>query len=215
MTRQAIMRNQEKKRVRSHTRRRSLRWLFVVGIALAIVTGWVTLTIQSQRKAKVVGDAIEKEGGVVRYQVTWFGKLLRNDFLVQVFYVGLDGERVHDAALVHLEELNDVSVLSLQGTSVTDAGLVHLRGLKGLKVLFLDRSKITGKGLINLQHLRALWFLDLSGTQITDRELENLRGFTQVRLLDLDDTRVTDSGVDKLHRALPRCLITCERSTAH
>ena len=92
--------------------------------------------------------------------------------------------------------------LRLNGTRITDAGLVHLEGLTGLRELRLPRE-ITDAGLAHLKGLTELRVLFIP-PQITDAGLAHLEGLTGLRTLHIPYFRVTDAGVRALDEALPR-----------
>jgi hypothetical protein len=161
----------------------SLRSLFILTFLAAIACSWLAVTMQNQRKQKAAAEAIEKMGGRVSYELTWLGRLLRDDSLVAVTCVLLDHTRVTDAALVHLQGLRQLQVLAIDNSTVTDAGLVHLRGVSQMQWLMLSSTQVTDAGLVHLQAL------------------------SQLRTLDLRDTKVTGEGIKKLQQALPHCRI--------
>jgi hypothetical protein len=65
--------------------------------------------------------------------------------------VGFIGNRITDAALVHLEKLYRLEILELGQTNVTDAGLVHLKGVPMLLYVDLTGTKVTDKGIAELE----------------------------------------------------------------
>jgi Leucine-rich repeat (LRR) protein len=66
-------------------------------------------------------------------------------------------------------------MLYLEGTKVTDAGLVHLEGLNQLEAVNLNNTKVTDVGIEHLHGLTKLRFLWISGTQVTNAGREKLR----------------------------------------
>jgi hypothetical protein len=217
-----------------------LRSLFILTFVVATACSWLAVAIQNQRRQKVVADAIEKAGWIVRSERTWLGRLLGDDSLVRVTDVDLCGNRglTTDAELVHLESLNelqwlwlaetqvsDASLVHIRGlahlqgvnlsnTMVTDVGLVHLRGLSQLKRLALDWDNVTDAGLVHLQWLRDLRDLQLCGTKITDVGLVHLYGLGELRSLDVRGTAVGDDGIHKLQQALPECQVLWDKDRA-
>jgi hypothetical protein len=210
-----------------------LRSLFVLTLLVAIGMSWLTVTIQSQRRQFQAAEAIKKAGGRPEIELTWLGKLLRDDSLVRVTRVDLCGDastdarlerlleclnhlpqlhtlslwnsRVTDAGLERLEGLRQLRNLHLGDTEITDAGLVHLKGMTQLRTLDLSGTQVTDAGLQRLKGLTHLRTLHLSGTQVTDAGLEHLKGLTQLQTLCLAITKVSDVGVECLQRALPNC----------
>jgi hypothetical protein len=69
----------------------------------------------------------------------------------------------------------NLTMLYLEGTKVTDAGLVHLEGLNQLEAVNLNNTKVTDVGIEHLHGLTKLRFLWISGTQVTNAGREKLR----------------------------------------
>jgi hypothetical protein len=128
-----------------------LRSLFLLTLLVGIGMGWLTVTIQGQRRQDVVAQAIWKAGGIVKSEPTWLGKLLRDDSLVNVTAVALIGEPTTDDGLENLQGLSQLQDLWLDSTQVTDVGLMHLQGLSQLRKLTLSRTKVTDEGVNKLQ----------------------------------------------------------------
>ena len=101
----------------------------------------------------------------------------------------------------------EVLLVNLEGTKITDAGLVHLEPLTNLQELDLGSTEITDVGLVHLKGLTKLQTLDLGSTKITDAGLVHLKGLTKLEELGLRNTKVSDAGVKKLQQALPKCKI--------
>jgi hypothetical protein len=221
----------------------SLRTLMVLMLVFGCGLGWLVSKIKLVREqteaVKAIGELggrVEYEpasGGMARTAVTWVGKLLREDWSMDVravFYFGstqvtdaglshlrgltqlqelhLGSTRVTDVGLEHVQGLTQLKKLSLNSTPVTDAGLEHLRGLTQLQCLWLDSTQITDAGLSHLRGLTQLNLLSLDGTQVTDAGLSHLQGLTQLQGLFLDSTQVTGAGVNELKKALPNCQFT-------
>ena len=52
-----------------------------------------------------------------------------------------------NAGLIHIKDLNKLTILNVAGTAVTDAGLEHLKDFKSLIWLNMCGTKVTAKGL--------------------------------------------------------------------
>src|SRR4051812_39731874 len=74
--------------------------------------------------------AIKNTGGIVVRDQSRQGSPVKS--------VRLNGTRVTDAELAHLEGMTELESLSLISTHVTDAGLAHLSGLAGLRSLIVS-----------------------------------------------------------------------------
>ncbi len=119
----------------------------------------------------------------------------------------MQGDKVTDAIIAPLKEVQTLTDLNLAGTKITDAGLANLKDLKNLSVLHLEGTKITDSGLANLKALDGLVYLNLFNTAVTDAGLENLKGLKNLHHLYLWETKVTDAGAKKLQAALPQLQI--------
>ena len=90
---------------------------------------------------------------------------------------------------------------------MTDAGLVHLNNLDRLERLHIMYLPITDSGLTHIKGLSELEILKLEQINITDAGLVHLHGLTQLQELTVRSTRVTAAGLEKLRSALPNCNI--------
>ena len=137
----------------------------------------------------------------------------------EVLLVNLEGTKITDAGLVHLEPLTNLQELDLGSTEITDMGLVHLKGLTKLQTLDLGSTKITDAGLAHLKGLQLTSLvipndaktdlglkhfcealethtvLYLKGWNITDAGLVHLKGMTNLQELGLVQTKITDAGL--------------------
>ena len=180
----------------------TLRSLFLLTLFVAIGMSWLATTIQEQRRQKAVADAIREEWGQADYQVTWLGKLLRDDSLVRVTRVAFfKKSSPADLALAHLDTLRQLQVVDVWRTTLTDAGLAHLDGLNQLEKLRLYRTRVTDAGWMHIKGLCQLRRLSLwPGTNVTDADLVYLEGLSWLEWLFLDHTQITDSGLCILKR---------------
>jgi len=121
-----------------------------------------------------------------------------DDHFDLVVSINLDGKRITDKDLAHLECLTDLVELNLDRTPITDEGLEHLKRLKKLRCLLLIETHVTAAGLAQLEDLTELRVLDLSRTQVTDEGLPHLAGLAKMKNLQLDGTPVTDAGLAHL-----------------
>ena len=72
---------------------------------------------------------------------------------------------------------------------------------------------MTSKGLKSLAKLPKLDSLEINFTSLRDTDLELLSALTGLKTLNIKATEVTPTGVEKLHKALPRCQIISEHGT--
>ena len=107
---------------------------------------------------------------------------------------------ITDDQLIHLTEMESLTVLDLSNTSVTDRGLIYLQNLPALEELRLWETRVTDAGLAVLGRMRSLRILGLGGTQITDAGLPHLQGLEHLRILQLWGTAVEGHGLAALHR---------------
>jgi Leucine-rich repeat (LRR) protein len=185
--------------------KRHLWWLLVPVMAGLLLAGFQFSLFYRQQAAI---QQIEKLGGRVvtthgepRW-IQWLigGKSLR--IFEQATVVNLSQNKVEDADLIHLRNLNGLQRLNLNETRITDDGLRHLEWLTGLKALDLSGTQISGKGLEYLHGLTALEYLYLSQTKVGNADLRHLKGLTSLRHLDVAGTAVSDEGVDEIKRHL-------------
>ena len=168
----------------------SLRSLFLLTVAIAVLLGW---TIYKVRQEGIAVTALRKFGCSVDYDyrdptsgappiLEQLRKLLGEDESRSVTRVdgsNIDGKltsHITDAGLVHLQGWPHVHDVRLAGTHITDVGLVHLEGLSQFITLVLTNTRVTGDGLVHLQGLRKLGVLYLDGTQVMDAGLAHLQG---------------------------------------
>jgi hypothetical protein len=196
----------------------SLRTLFVMVLALAILCRWFAAERERSHRQRETVEWILKKGSDVRYD--WeFGtdakelpnvqprgpELIRN-LLGDDFFNDIRGAYLYsdttfrdititDADLKHLETLIRLQTLVLDGTQVTDAGLEHLNGMKHLQSLHLDNTTVTDAGLEHLKRMAELQHLSLVRTKVTDVGLESLKGLPQLNELILEGTQITDAGL--------------------
>ena len=103
--------------------------------------------------------------------------------------------------LVHLANLQRLTVLSFADTHITDAGLAHLSGMGELRTLHITNAQISGEGFQSAG-LQRLMNLFLGGSQITDGGLMQIASFPNLTSLNLSRTQITDAGITQL-RGLP------------
>ena len=111
-------------------------------------------------------------------EIRWIGGAVErdeNDPQRPAVTVLLDGARISDKDLSHVEKLVDLQRLSLRNSQISDAGLEHLRGLHELGWLYLSQTQVTDRGLDQLKDLSKIQELGLQGTRISDEGLGFLR----------------------------------------
>ena len=90
---------------------------------------------------------------------------------------------------------------------MTNAGMAHLKNLDMLERLHINYLPITDTGLAHIRGLDNLQILKLVQTNVTDEGLLYLHGLTKLKEVNLLGTKVTVAGVRKLREALPNCKI--------
>ena len=173
----------------------SLRSFILLVVIVAIPCSWLTVEMKQERNQKVAAEEIEKLGGKVKSEVTWLGRLLRDNSLVSVTQANLFGTRITDTELLHFQNLRQLQILELTITKVSDDGLAYLQGVKRLEVLILDNTGISDPGLARLEGLSRLLVLVLDNTKVTDAGLVHLEGLKHLRWLHLNNTIITDAGL--------------------
>ena len=112
-------------------------------------------------------------------EIRWIGGSVErdeNDPKKPAVTILLDGARISDEDLSHVEKLVDLQRLSLRNSQISDAGLEHLRGLHELRWLYLSQTQVTDRGLGQLKELTKIQELGLQGTRLSDEGLGLLAG---------------------------------------
>lgn len=187
-------------------RKRYLWWLLVPVMAGLLLAGFQFSLFFRQQAAiqqiENLGGRVVTTHGDPRW-LRWLigGKSLR--IFEEATVVNLNQNKVKDADLIHLRNLNGLQRLNLNETKITDDGLRHLEWLVGLKAVDLSGTPITGNGLEHLRNLTALEYLYLSQTRVGDADLRHLKGLTSLSHLDVTGTAVSHEGVEEIKRHLP------------
>ncbi len=119
--------------------------------------------------------------------------------LTDLVAIHLPGDDVDDGRLASLKRFHNLRVLDLSDNDrVTNAGIAHLANLDRLMNLRLGWTGIDDVGLIHLKKLTRLQYLDLTGTRITDAGSPHLKLLGRVEFLDLQGTGVTDAALNEI-----------------
>ena len=146
----------------------SLRSLFVLTTIVAIFFAWLGYRYREAQRARAI---VSEMGGSVSIWNYWDHRW------GQVTTVNLSQTEINDRALARIaSEVPGVRVLLVEGTRITDDGLVHLQKLHNLDVLFFSDTQISDRGLEHLQRLPNLTFLQAHRTSITDAGVAELKG---------------------------------------
>ena len=97
---------------------------------------------------------------------------------------------------------------------MTDAGMRHLKNMNTLEHLHIKYLPITDKGLAHISTLDNLQVIKLTHSNVTDAGLLHLHGLTKLKEVNLLGTKVTLAGVRKLREALPNCNIIAGAASA-
>jgi hypothetical protein len=184
---------------RRRSRSRSIRWLLVGALLVALVAlahsiFWSTVArspVGRQAAAEKARAALQKQGFhvapghgagkvivVADPQVTDAGlKELKEPHaeLKGLAELDLYSTQITDAGLKELKEFTSLESLQLSATRVTDAGLKELKEFRSLRTLKLDRTRVTDAGLKELKELKNLQWLGIRGTHVTFRALRELQ----------------------------------------
>ena len=177
-----------------------LRSLMLLVVVVAILCSWIAIEMRQERKQRAVAEEIGKLGGKTETEVTWLGRLLRDDSLVSVTQANLFCTAINDTELLHFQELRQLRVLEFTNTKVSDAGFAYLQGMRRLEVLVLNDTRVSDANLARLEGLSQLLVLVLDGTEVTDAGLVHLQGLRQLKWLHLDNTKITDAGLVHLQQ---------------
>lgn len=188
----------------------SLRTLFVMIAAAAVVLGLFSVnTVHTVRQQRFLDTVCQNGGGI-----SYLGAS-RNPPLVlpwpEDFFQGpshdsvggiAPGPACGNAELLQFDlgDLPDLTSVSLGWTPIGDSGLAALENLSGLETLTLG-PRTTDKGLVHLKKLSNLERLTLRGTAVTGAGLAHLNCWPQLEYLDLGATQITDAGLVHLSHA--------------
>ena len=122
--------------------------------------------------------------------------------------LGLTGEHLTDAQLVHISNLTGLKKLRLiLADKVTDAGIEALRNLLLLEDLTLQGVALSDEGLPiigRMQNLRRFAIIDGA---ISNRGLRIFKQLPNLKQLHIQDTRATSEGIEMLRFDLPNVTI--------
>lgn len=68
--------------------------------------------------------------------------------------LNMEGSRIEDADLQHLQKIQNLKLLDLRGTHVTDKGLPSILPVKSLRSLNLTGTRVTSEGVEALRKAR-------------------------------------------------------------
>ena len=211
----------------------SLRSLFVVMTAFAIVFAIVAAKVRKSLDPAGIRETIERHGGTVdvdgirRCAPNWVQTLLGTEYDGNIVCVHFFDAEVSDDALLclrrlpflkticvqdcsisddtvsHLRRLDSARDLYFINTDIGDTGVARLKGMESLDILGLARTKITDKSMEHVTHMPALRILDVRRTGVTDVGLRHLEKVRGLDVLLITDTKVTDDGIMRLKESLP------------
>ena len=114
------------------------------------------------------------------------------DWIHDVGYVLLEGDRADDQTLAKVSKLSNVRFLVLWSNSrVTERGYAHIGGMKSLTCLSLQHSHLTDAGMRHLTELSQLKQLELNNTLISDNSIDHLRAFSEIEQLYISGTTIS------------------------
>ena len=109
--------------------------------------------------------------------------------------IGLGGNDLTDAMLVHLKDLSHLKKIKIFSSNISGDGLEFIKGLGELTILGVSLTNINDTGLAHIQNMSQLEELDLGYTKITSDGLAHLKRLTHLRHLKIGNTTVTDAGL--------------------
>ena len=200
-------------------RRRWLRpTLGVMMIVVLVVGGSLGWLARSARKQSMAITAIQKNGGVVRYDWQFrAGKALRDgqprgpkwlrdalgpDVFNEVVYAALRGFSMDDALMEQLGNLDRLELLDLQtdhASRITSTGAAHLLQLTHLQKLTIHVPDATDF-LIGLGSQAKLRELMIPMARPTDVDMVRIGQLGSLEKLMVDGSHLTQAGFDRLGR---------------
>jgi hypothetical protein len=190
----------------------------LVGIATALLVVaagfWFVLWLGARsRNERLAVEKIERVGGTVSHSFTgpeWlqYGPgLLTRLIPIRPVSVSLSGDRITDAVLTDVAELDSVIEVSVGSSEITVEGLKRIAGMKNLRILWLG-SPTTDGWLKQLSGLTNIRTLHVESKQVTDEGLKHVVSIPNLEALYIDSPQVTERGVGNLRAALPNCKTT-------
>ncbi|MFC1739414.1 leucine-rich repeat domain-containing protein, partial [Planctomycetota bacterium] len=108
-------------------------------------------------------------------------------------------ERITDAGLADVAELQSLKGLYLKRNQATNTGLAHLAKLSSLEELELGGEHISDAGLVHLAKLPKLRYLLLWGNNFSDAGLVHLKNIPSLKILHIGRMlQITDTGMAHL-----------------
>jgi hypothetical protein len=193
----------------------SLRTLLLAVMLASILFGWLASKVRQARRQRVAVAAIEKIGGVVKYDYEikpdggaiynatlpgppWLREWMGRDFVANVASVKISQWKIPAKISIGFESMWHFVGID-NGQALTDVRMANFREFPELKVLELQGVQFRGHAEGHLQGLAKLEQLSLQDSGITDAQLANLRGMRQLKELNLQRTRISDAGLLHLH----------------
>ncbi len=143
----------------------SLRTILAVVLVLSLALSWFAVKTQRIKRQKEAADAIQRQGGLVRYEWDVFTPYERSvielrepSTFTRILRANLDAEfsdvvmaklwkpEVRESDFGILEEfpnLRSLQITSQEDTPLTDIEVSHIGVLRELRVLMLTRTSIT------------------------------------------------------------------------
>lgn len=118
--------------------------------------------------------------------------------------MSLSGQKITDAAMVHVGRMKSLKSLELQAAPVSDAGLTELSQLKQLETLELSETRVTSRGIQHLGNLPGLKRLairideDAEAGDVTMPTLKPIGEITSLRALTLNMSRLSNKDLADL-----------------
>ncbi|EAQ78345.1 protein kinase domain-containing protein [Blastopirellula marina] len=144
----------------------------------------------------------------VRYSQFDGGNVIVLQNSPELIELHLTNTNVQDEDLALLTGLSKLQHLHLYDTRISDAGLAQIGKLTKMKILSIDKTEITDKGIAHLTTLHDLEVLNASNTNLTDVSVNHLAQLPRLQRLQVQGTQITRQAIEKLHAALPDCVIT-------
>jgi hypothetical protein len=191
----------------------SLRALFVLISAVALLLGWYGVRVRQQRLAI---EALEKLGGGITYAhqykdgrwpgpsanpdfnapvpgPKWLRAIIGDDLFVTPVALSLDrsaeptgvSEKINNDEFIHVGKLSALQFVSLTNANIDGECLKHLRGLKNLRGLHLDGTGVSNDDLKIIGTFENLEWLRLSRTGVTGDDLSDLNRLVHLKELIL------------------------------
>ncbi|WP_372368671.1 SUMF1/EgtB/PvdO family nonheme iron enzyme [Candidatus Uabimicrobium sp. HlEnr_7] len=119
----------------------------------------------------------------------------------------LDETNIDNSCVEYISKIKLLKTLDISETNIDSEATRYISQITTLKNLDLSDVKINNQAIKWLVQAKALRNLDLSEIKIDDHCVNDLIRMTQLKKLNIGKTNISRDGIDKVRKALKRCLV--------